>query len=62
MHFEFLGAANRVYAIEASTNLVYWVKMGACAADAEGKVRYTDPDATSPLAGSTERWRRQATG
>jgi hypothetical protein len=44
MQLEFLGAGNQVYVIEVSSNLVDWVKVGICAADAEGKVTYTDPD------------------
>jgi acetyl esterase/lipase len=46
MQLEFLGVGKHVYAIEASSNLVDWVKVGTCTADAEGKVKYTDPDAS----------------
>jgi hypothetical protein len=46
MQLELLGAGNQVYAIEASTNLVDWVKVGTCTADAEGRGNYTDPNAS----------------
>jgi hypothetical protein len=29
---------------------VDWVKVGTCAADAEGKAKYTDPDASKRAA------------
>jgi hypothetical protein len=44
MQLEFLGAGKQVYVIEVSSNLVDWVKVGTCAADAEGKATYTDSD------------------
>ena len=43
---KFIGASNKVYWIEASTNLVDWVKVGTCTADAEGQVTYADSDAS----------------
>jgi hypothetical protein len=46
MQLEFVGAGNQVYAIEASTNLVDWVKVGTCTADAAGNVKYADPGAS----------------
>jgi hypothetical protein len=43
---KFIGASNKVYWIEVSTNLVDWVKVGTCTADAGGQVTYADPDAS----------------
>jgi hypothetical protein len=40
------GNAGGVYAIQASTNMVDWVTVGTCTADAEGNLTFTDPDAS----------------
>jgi hypothetical protein len=45
MHLEFRGTGSQAYAIQASTNLVDWLTVGSCTADAAGKVEFTDPDA-----------------
>jgi hypothetical protein len=45
MQLEFLGAPNRVYALQASATLRDWVTIGICATDANGSLTITDPDA-----------------
>jgi hypothetical protein len=45
MQLEVRGAPNRVYVIQASTNLMDWVPIGLCATDTDGNVRFMDPDA-----------------
>jgi hypothetical protein len=42
---EFVGNNSKSYRIEASTDLVNWVPVGTCAADGEGNVEFTDPNA-----------------
>jgi hypothetical protein len=44
---EVRGAPNRVYVIQASTNLMDWVTIGLGATDADGNVEFTDPDAAN---------------
>jgi hypothetical protein len=53
MQLELLGAANHVYVIEASANLVDWVKVGTSAADAQGKVNTPIRMRASTRPGST---------
>jgi hypothetical protein len=45
MRLEILGAPNRTYAIQASTNLKNWVTIGLCTTDAMGNAEFTDPSA-----------------
>jgi len=40
----FVGNNSKSYLIEVSTDLVNWVPLGTCKADAEGNVQFTDPN------------------
>jgi hypothetical protein len=40
---QFVGNSGQSYQIEVSTNMVNWVRLGTCTADAEGNVQFTDP-------------------
>ena len=42
---QFVGNNSQSYLIEVSTDMVNWVSLGACTADAEGNVEFTDPNA-----------------
>jgi hypothetical protein len=47
---QFVGNDSQSYRIEGSADLMKWVSLGTCAADAEGNVEFTDPDvARQPL-------------
>ena len=47
---EFVGDNGKCYLIEVSTDMVKWVSLGTCTADAEGNVEFTDPNvARQPL-------------
>jgi hypothetical protein len=39
---QFVGNNSKAYQIEVSTDMVNWVPLGACTADAEGNAGYTD--------------------
>jgi len=39
---QFVGNNSKAYQIEVSTDMVNWVPLGACTADAEGNAEYTD--------------------
>jgi hypothetical protein len=45
VQLDVLGAPNRVYVIQASTNLRDWATLGLCTTDATGNVRVVDADA-----------------
>ncbi len=42
---QFVGNNSKSYLIEVSTDLVNWVPLGACTADGEGNVEFTEPKA-----------------
>ena len=48
VRLEIRGAPNRVYVIEASTNLMDWVTIGLGATDTGGNVKFTDPNEANP--------------
>jgi hypothetical protein len=41
---QFTGNNSKSYVIEVSTDLVHWTTLGACSADADGNVEFTDSD------------------
>jgi hypothetical protein len=41
---QFVGGNNQSYRIEMSTDMVKWVSLGTCTADAEGNVEFSDPN------------------
>jgi hypothetical protein len=41
---QFVGNNSKSYLIEMSTNVVNWVSLGTCTADAQGDVEFTDPN------------------
>jgi hypothetical protein len=43
---QFVGDNSKCYLIEASTDMVKWMPLGACTADDEGNVEFTDPTVT----------------
>ena len=46
----FLGSNSQSYRIEVSPDMLNWVSLGICTADAEGNVEFTDPNvAKQPL-------------
>ena len=45
LRLHFVGALNRTYQIQASTNLVDWVGLGAFKAQGDGVVEFIDADA-----------------
>ena len=47
---EFVGNDSRSYRVEVSTDMVNWVTLGTCKADAEGNVEFTDPGASESAA------------
>ena len=47
---QFVGNNSQSYRIEVSKDLVKWVSLGACTADPEGNVEFSDPNvAKQPL-------------
>jgi hypothetical protein len=47
---QFVGDNGKSYVIEVSTDMVKWVSLGTCTADADGNVEFTDPSvAKQPL-------------
>ena len=44
---QFVGNDSKSYRIEMSTDMVNWVSLGACTADADGNVEFTDPNAAA---------------
>ena len=44
---QFVGNLSTRYRIEVSTNLVNWTPVGACSADGDGNVEFTDPSAAN---------------
>ena len=44
---QFVGNDSQSYRIEVSGDLVTWVTLGACTADADGNVQFTDPNTAS---------------
>ena len=41
---QFVGNNSKSYLIEVSTDMVNWVSLGTCTADADGDVEFTDPN------------------
>ena len=47
---QFIGNNSQSYVIQVSTDMVNWVTLGACTADGNGDVEFTDPNVATPSA------------